>query len=368
MQNELLKGISSNPQKYSILDVDTLGLLNGCVDTLIEQPFYPLYLLNNTYLPLITEQNYTDRIDAFTTPGEGCKDLINACRGNATLLDPQFLGTNQIVNDICNITFLACFAGVQGGSDISNATDPNALHRSAFDISHFQPEAYPYTHISTFFNRGWVQSSLGVPLNFSAFSNAVWSYPYGAFAKTADGIRGNKSNVEYLLLRGKKVVLVYGDRDYRCNWLGAEAISKTVSFPGQEIFKQSGYAEVVVNSSYVGGVTRQAENLAFVRVFDAGHYPHASQPETVYRILERSLKNVDIATGNEKVGKGCGYQTEGPGDAWSWRNVLPKSPEPVCSTWYAGITCSDEQYAALEDGSAVVDNDLVVSPAGAVFN
>jgi carboxypeptidase D len=147
MQNELLKGIPSNPQKYSILDVDTLGLLNGCVDTLVEQPFYPLYLLNNTYLPLIMEQNYTDRIDAFATPGKGCKGLINACRGNATLLDPQFLGTNQIVNDICNITFLACFADVQGGSDISNATDTNALHRSAFDISHFQPDAYLPLHL-----------------------------------------------------------------------------------------------------------------------------------------------------------------------------------------------------------------------------
>ena len=77
---------------------------------------------------------------------------------------------------------------------------------------------------------------------------------------------------------------------------------------------------------------------------------------------------MDVATGNEKAGKGCGYQTKGPGDAWGWRNVLPKSPEPICSTWYADITCSDEQYAALEDGSAVVEHDLVVSPAGAVFN
>jgi hypothetical protein len=367
-QNELLGSVSSAAQEaYSILDVDTLGLLNGCVDTIVEMPQYPRYLLNNTYLPLIPEQNYPDRITAFTVEG-GCEDLITACRGNATVLDPQFSGNNQLVNEICSAAFQDCFGIVQGGSVIPNATDPdpNAPSRSAFDISHFLPEAFPYSHISTFFNREWVQESLGVPLNFSALSSAVFNFPAGSFANTSDAIRGNKSNIEYLLSRGKKVVLVYGDRDYRCNWLGAEAISLAVDFPGKEKFAKSGYVEVVTNASYIGGVTRQAENLAFVRVFEAGHYAHASQPETVYRILERSLKDLDVANGEVRAWKGSGYQTKGPSDAWSWRNVLPESPPVVCSTWFTDVTCTDEQVAALAYGNATVVDDIVVNPAGPV--
>ncbi|PVH70371.1 hypothetical protein DL98DRAFT_661205 [Cadophora sp. DSE1049] len=149
-----------------------------------------------------------------------------------------------------------------------------------------------------------------------------------------------------------------------CNWPGAEAFSLAVDFPGEEKFKESGYADVVVNSSYIGGFTRQAENLAFVRVFDAGHYAHASQPETVYRILERTMKDMDVATGEVVTGEDCEYQTKGPGDAWGRRNELPESPPGVCSTWFV-FTCSDEQTAALMDGSAVVVDDVVVSPPAA---
>jgi len=173
----------------------------------------------------------------------------------------------------------------------------------------------------------------------------------------------NKSNTEYLLSRGKKVVVVTGDRDYRCNWLGAENITLSLDFPGQEKFAASGYAELVTNSSYVGGVTRQAENLSFNRVFEAGHYAHGSQPETVYRILERSLRNVDIPTGKVRVGEGCDYQTQGPLDSWSWRNILPDSPPPVCTTWDISVTCTDDQVDALTNGTAVILNDLVVRPA-----
>lgn len=222
------------------------------------------------------------------------------------------------------------------------------------------PEAYPYTYISTFFNQAWVQLELGVPLNFSAFSNAATA----AFVATGDAARGNKSHIEYLLSRGKKVVMVYGDRDYRCNWLGAENISLELNFPAQERFVESGYAELLTNESYVGGVTRQAGNLAFNRIFQAGHFPHGSQPETVYRILERSLKDLDIATGKVDVGEGCDYQTQGPLDSWSWNHqVLPASPPIACTTWDFGVTCTEDQMEALINGTAVLDHDVVISPA-----
>lgn len=185
---------------------------------------------------------------------------------------------------------------------------------------------------------------------------------------TGDGIRSDKSHVEYLLSRGKRVVMVYGDRDYRCNWLGAEAISLSLDFPGKKQFAEAGYAEIDTNGSYIGGVTRQAGNLAFNRVFEAGHYAAADQPETVYRIVERSLRGVDVASGKVHVegGKGkegCGFQTKGPRDSWAWRNVLPESKGVMCSVRFVNTTCTEHQAAALADGTAVVRNEVVVSPA-----
>lgn len=97
-------------------------------------------------------------------------------------------------------------------------------------------------------------------------------------------------------------MLVYGDRDYRCNWLGGENLSLSLEWKDQETFQEAGYEELVRNDTYVGGVVRQAGNLAFVRVFESGHYAAASQPETVARIIGRGLREVDVATGE----CGCG--------------------------------------------------------------
>ena len=64
-------------------------------------------------------------------------------------------------------------------------------------------------------------------------------------------------DVEYLLDSGVKVTLMYGDRDQRCPWLGAEKLSLAANWTGAEEFRSAGYANMVTNSSYNGGVVRQ---------------------------------------------------------------------------------------------------------------
>lgn len=109
----------------------------------------------------------------------------------------------------------------------------------------------------------------------------------------------------------------------------------------------------------------------FNRIFGSGHNAAADQPETVYGIIERNMENLDIATGKQAAGKGCDYQTQGPKDSWSWNNntvvanVLPLESLPLaCSTWYILETCTDTQDVALQDGTAIVENDVVISPKG----
>jgi hypothetical protein len=35
-------------------------------------------------------------------------------------------------------------------------------------------------------------------------------------------------------------------------------------------------------------------------------------------------------------------------------------PPPICNIWEAAIACTDEQFEALVDGSAVIKDDIVV--------
>lgn len=113
-----------------------------------------------------------------------------------------------------------------------------------------------------------VQQELGVPLNFTPDSTLSDNVVVDV---GGDPVRfeGMKS-IEYLLDSGIKVALMYGDRDYRCPWLGAETLSLQANWTGGEDFRGAGYEFIHTNDSYNGGLVRQHGNLSFSRVFEAG--------------------------------------------------------------------------------------------------
>lgn len=117
-----------------------------------------------------------------------------------------------------------------------------------------------------YLTQSWVLEALGVPVNFTSSSHAVQQ----AFVGTQDIDRRTTDAVAYLLDTGVKVHMVYGDRDYACNWLGGEAASLGVNYSRSEEFSQAGYAPIV-SLDGVGGFVRQFGNFSFSRVFQAGH-------------------------------------------------------------------------------------------------
>jgi carboxypeptidase C (cathepsin A) len=106
-----------------------------------------------------------------------------------------------------------------------------------------------------------VQAALGVPLNFTNNSN-VTKNVFGNYNEvsltigTGDSIRKGIHDLEYAMAAGVNVVMVYGDCDYICNWMGGEAISNNVAWAHQKGFQAAGYEETVTNSTYHGGVTK----------------------------------------------------------------------------------------------------------------
>lgn len=120
----------------------------------------------------------------------------------------------------------------------------------------------------------------------------------------------------------------------------------------------------MTNSSYNGGLVRENGALSFSRIFQAGHGVAGNQPETMYHVFERAMSRRDVATGKVNLSEKPDYASSGP---QSVRNVTNKVPEPERSTCYLGlapISCTVEQLAALADGSAVVEDWIVVKPEG----
>ena len=100
--------IKSGRISGTIIDLDTIGITNGCVDMLYQAEWYPQMAYNNTYgLQLIPEKIYEESLKAYSAPN-GCRDLILKCRKLASEYDPQDLGINSTVNAICNKGVNAC--------------------------------------------------------------------------------------------------------------------------------------------------------------------------------------------------------------------------------------------------------------------
>lgn len=356
-QNEAIK---SGKLNGTFLPVGTAGWTNGCTDLLYQGEWTPDMAYNNTYgLQIFPDDVYAAANEAWSTEG-GARDQLLACRELGDQYDPDFLGLNETVNAICANATLTYSTYVQGPYfAVSNL--------SAFDISQVEPASQPTYYADGFFNREWVQRELGVPLNFTANSYATqlsFAYIIGDPVRAA-GLK----KMEYLLNSGVKISMIYGDRDYRCPWNGAEKLSLAANWTGSEAFRKSGYEYIQTDDCYKGGVVRQHGNFSFSRVFEAGHDAAYWQPRTVFEIFTRSMLNLDVATGNKStMGEFNGYSSKGPESSFGIRNELPQSaPIGDCNLYDVASTCTIEQYLALANGTAEIEQGSfrVVKPMGA---
>lgn len=343
-QNQKIRNETLGGNHTSIINIDTLGIINGCIDLKLQAPLYPEFARNNTYgIQAIGDAVYQDVLGAWEAYG-ACADMIDTCRNLASDKDPNNLGIDEETNEACKLASNYC---------PRNLEVPYIIHsgRSVYDIAAPLANPFPPSYYVGLLSQPWVQEALGVPLNFSDSTTSIWE----AFNEVGDYARGGYlEDLASLLDSGVKVALVYGDRDFACNWRGGEAVSLAVPYSDAANFRASGYAEMVINDTYTGGLVRQNGNFSFSLVYQAGHKVPAYQPETAYKIFQRSMNNLDLATGKINTGQGD-YTTNGTADVWGFKQIAPSMPEVECYV-LDPETCTYDQRVALANGSAVVEN------------
>ncbi|KAL5342909.1 Alpha/Beta hydrolase protein [Aspergillus crustosus] len=359
-QNEkIANGSLTTPGESHYIHLDTLGIINGCVDLLVQAPSYPEIAYNNTYgIEAINQTVFEQAMDAWSRPG-GCKDLITRCRSLASEGDPHMYGNNHTVNAACQEADSFCSNNIEGPYVLFSG-------RGYYDISHFDPDPFPPPNYLGYLSQSWVQEALGVPINFTESVDSV----YTGFSATGDyprsDVHGYLEDLAYILDSGIKVALVYGDRDYACPWNGGEQVSLQVDYSNADKFRAAGYAPVHTNASYVGGSVRQHGNFSFTRVFQAGHEVPAYQPETAYEIFHRAIFNRDIATGKVSTAKNGTYSTKGPSSTFNITNTVPDSPAPTCYILSLGSYCTPEQIESVVNGTALIKDYIVVEKSAPI--
>jgi carboxypeptidase C (cathepsin A) len=331
----------------------SLGIINGCVDDLIQAPFYPQMAVNNTFgVTAINPTRAELAAASFSAPG-GCSDSIAKCREALASQDANDSGDISVVDSLCSSAYSYC---------VNNVMNPyQDAGRSFYDIAHFIPDSFPPSTYIEYLNTAAFQSAIGTPVNYTQTDNEV----IAAFSATGDYERDALvPDIAALLNSGVRVGLIYGDRDYICNWMGGEAISFAVAAATSpdylSKFNAAGYAPIIVNESYIGGVVRQYGNLSFSRIYDAGHMVPAYQPETAFQVFARIISGTSVSTG--KTIDITQYNTTGDANA-THTTSLPSSPSATC--WIRNVpgSCNDEQKNMLLKNEGTVINGVLYSSA-----
>lgn len=350
-QNLLRKNGSLSSNKTLEIHLSSLGIMQGCVDDLVQGRFYPIFANNNTYG--IQALSLTDQQAAASSflNANGCQQLVSTCRNAVIAQDSQNDGDVAAVNQICANAQNICNNEVFGPYYSSG--------RDIYDITQSTPDSFPSSLYLEYLNDADVQAAIGVPVNFTQTNTAVAN----AFLQTGDYERGDHiGEMAYLLSLGVRIALVYGDRDYSCNWMGGEAISFSIASQaaGYSAFYSAGYADIVVNSSYVGGVVRQFGNLSFSRIYDAGHLIPAYQPETAFTVFTRIIMGNDVSLG--AAADLSTYTSNGTANATE-TSKAPSPFEPTC--WLRNVenTCTNDQKAMLQQGRGVIINGVLYGEA-----
>lgn len=351
-QQNLLRSTGSIPMNKTLeIRLASLGIMQGCVDDLIQGPFYPIFAYNNTYgIQAISLVDQQTAANSFLS-ADGCQQQIEACRTAANLSDPQNDGDVATVDDICESAQLNCNNNVIGPYQASG--------RNVYDIRQLNPDPFPPSAYLQYLNSANVQAAIGTPVNYTEANSAVSK----AFLQTGDYDRGGHiEDMAYLLALGVRVALIYGDSDYLCNWLGGEAVSFSVAAqsPSYSPFYSAGYAAIVVNDTYVGGAVRQFGNLSFSRIYDAGHLIPAYQPETAFTVFTRVIMGTDLSTG--KPINLTSFGTTGSANA-THTNSAPPQSSPTCWVRNIGNTCTNEQKAMIRNNQGVVINGVLYDQA-----
>jgi serine carboxypeptidase len=344
-QNDLRR---SGNLPSTILDIrlSALGIMNGFIDQAVQVPYYPKFAANNTYgVAAIDLTTMYNSISNLTAPG-GCIDLLTTCRSLMDKADPNGYGDVSAVNNACEAAQTSC-------NLIQNVYLPSGL--SIYDIRQNHPSPFPSSAYREYLNNPMVQRSIGVPLNYTDSSSAV----FNDFITTGDVNRDDPLfDLSYLLSKNIRISLIYGDADYICNWVGGAAIANALASnnTGYAVpFSASGYAEIVVNKSYVGGAVKEYGNLSFVRVYDAGHQVPAYQPETAFTIFTRIILGTSVAMG--EVVNLSTFSTTGPSESTK-SNKAGSSSNPVCWIRSPNTTCSTQQISQILAGNGIVMNGI----------
>ena len=276
----------ANDRDDSPVRVNLKGIAvgNGLTDPEIQYGAYADYALGNDVVGAAVARAARKMFQ------NDCKKKIAACASGDEESARNRAVCLKAVEDCMTIpeTLLEDAASRNGGKPI-NVYDIRKTCDSAL--------CYDFSAAEEWLNRADVQKALGVNKKWEMCDEGVHSNLMG------DWMHDFEPVIPAMLEAGIRVMIYAGEKDFICNALGNLRWVKAMEWSGQDAFNKAKPEPFVVardgEEEVIGGDVREAGQLSFVAVSEAGHMVPMDQPKNALTMIQRFVNGEPIARGAE---------------------------------------------------------------------
>ena len=104
----------------------------------------------------------------------------------------------------------------------------------------------------------------------------------------SDHVTNMALRIPAVIAAGVQVLAYSGDLDYICNWMGGQAWTKNMDWPGKESFNAATATDWMVKTEKAGTFWNY-KNFTFLRFFGAGHQVPQDKPMQALAMLEQFI-------------------------------------------------------------------------------
>ncbi|CCO26044.1 hypothetical protein BN14_00060 [Rhizoctonia solani AG-1 IB] len=227
---------------YCLINLKVLSVGNGLTDPYSQYPGYVKYAMSNPYQPLVSASTITSANNSLYQTG-GCLSQIANCAS-----------TNS--NSACSSAQNYCN---------SRVLSPLGGNYDVYDVRVKNPDPYPYDPTSLLSSSSF-RTKIGALKSWTTTNTQV----YSNFAATGDWMRNSRPDLEKVINAGVRTLILAGDADYICNYVGFELMVDALQTKFTSEYKQQKWSNWTVAGNSAGQY-KNAGTFSYLRVYQAGH-------------------------------------------------------------------------------------------------
>ncbi|KAI9485198.1 MAG: Alpha/Beta hydrolase protein [Benjaminiella poitrasii] len=269
-------------EESHLIPLKSLLIGNGLTDPLTQYQYYKSMACTPSShgVTLVSSFEKCQELESHQTE---CQNLIQACYKQTNFTHPQDS------NEICKAATGVC------NKILVNPIIATSKQLNIYDIRRPCEDGilcYDYlSDIKTYLDRPETKSALGVNAS-SIGSFEICSGTVNAdFQSTGDWMRPYVQQLTALLNQHIRILAYAGDADFLCNWMGIRAWTLQLLWYGQREYQNQQDNPWHSKRTPSAGLLRKHNELAFLRIFDAGHMAPYDQPEIGLEMFTRWISN-----------------------------------------------------------------------------